>query len=314
MPVNRTLSGRINLLRIPLPAKILTALVLFFASSHTVTQTNVAAQQLSFGADPDENRVAVRFITKKDRISETDSPFWVGLHMDIKEGWHVYWRNPGDSGLPTRITWSDSDDVEPGEIHWPLPSRFDEEGITTYGYSDEVTLLIPVSLSRMPITGESIALEANVQWLVCKDICIPESARVPFEIGGRGELQGLVDHGGDRISGALSLLPQPSDAWSAEAFVAERELTLDIRPESAPAIMPNPENVYFYPYHQGVIEHTAPQKVSVSDEKLTLTLQVSRYYNSGISEIRGVLVTGTSWIEGESHTGLEISAEIIPTY
>src|SRR6476646_5612198 len=60
---------------------------------------------------------------------------WVDLHLDIAPGWHTYWRNPGDSGLPTEISWKLPSGFSAGEIAWPVPQRFVENAIGNYGYS-----------------------------------------------------------------------------------------------------------------------------------------------------------------------------------
>src|SRR5262245_16290061 len=69
---------------------------------------------------------------------------WVDLHLDIAAGWHVYWRDPGDSGLPTEIAWDLPDGFRAGEIVWPAPERFVLGNIGNYGYAGSADLLIPI--------------------------------------------------------------------------------------------------------------------------------------------------------------------------
>ena len=75
------------------------------------------------------------------------STFMLGVKQKIKKGWHTYWVNPGDSGEATRITCKGPAGVTFGAIQWPLPTRMEHEGTVTFGYEDEVLLLIPVSVA-----------------------------------------------------------------------------------------------------------------------------------------------------------------------
>lgn len=96
-----------------------------------------------------------------------------GVRFTLPEHWHIYWKNPGDSGIPTTLAWTLPDGLTAGEIDWPAPERFVMQGVANYGYSNAVTL--PV---RLIPTHDDVVGEVNVKasWLVCKDICIPESA------------------------------------------------------------------------------------------------------------------------------------------
>ena len=103
-------------------------------------------------------------------------PFWVALRQTIRPKWHTYWKNPGDSGLPTEIAWTLPEGVTAGPIVWPRPSLYDIGGIVNYGFQDEAVLLVQVTPSAT-LSG-SLPLVAEANWLVCEDVCIPEEARL----------------------------------------------------------------------------------------------------------------------------------------
>jgi len=86
----------------------------------------------------------------------------VDLKMDV--GWHTYWKNPGDSGIATTIKWDLPPGVTAGEIQWPLPKKLPPAEVTTYGYKDEVMLIVPLTLASNLSAGP-IDLKANVSWL-----------------------------------------------------------------------------------------------------------------------------------------------------
>ena len=82
---------------------------------------------------------------------------WVDLRLAVKPGWHVYWRNPGDSGLPTAIDWKLPSGFSAGQINWPVPEHFAQNGIGNYGYADTVDLLVPIAVSKELATAQTVA-------------------------------------------------------------------------------------------------------------------------------------------------------------
>lgn len=94
----------------------------------------------------------------------------IGLHFKLEPGWHIYWRNPGDAGYPPKLDWSKSENVGLTNFYWPAPLRFSQSGIETIGYKDEVIFPITVTLKN---PGAETLLSVNVDYLTCKEICIP---------------------------------------------------------------------------------------------------------------------------------------------
>jgi thiol:disulfide interchange protein len=97
----------------------------------------------------------------------------VGVDLKMDPGWHTYWKNPGESGIATTIKWHLPPGVTAGDIQWPLPHKLPPAEVTTYGYLDEVMLVVPLTLSADLKPGQSLNLSADVSWLECKEQCIP---------------------------------------------------------------------------------------------------------------------------------------------
>ena len=95
----------------------------------------------------------------------------------MEPGWHTYWKNPGAAGMATKIEWQLPPGVTAGEIQWPLPEKLPPAEVTTYGYDDEVVLLVPLKLAANLKPGP-LDLKAKVSWLECKDQCVPGSGNV----------------------------------------------------------------------------------------------------------------------------------------
>jgi hypothetical protein len=100
-----------------------------------------------------------------------------GVDLKMEPGWHTYWKNPGAAGYATKIEWQLPPGVAAGEIQWPLPEKLPPAEVTTYGYDNEVVLLVPLKLAADLKPGP-LDLKAKVSWLECKEACIPGSGDV----------------------------------------------------------------------------------------------------------------------------------------
>jgi thiol:disulfide interchange protein DsbD len=101
----------------------------------------------------------------------------VGVDLKMEPGWHTYWKNPGEAGMATKIKWQLPPSVTAGEIQWPLPEKLPPAEVTTYGYNDEVMLIVPLKLATDLKPGP-LDLKAKVSWLECKESCIPGNGDV----------------------------------------------------------------------------------------------------------------------------------------
>ena len=120
----------------------------------------------------DKPNVIATLVSEQTAIEPGES-FWVAAHLTMAKGWHTYWKNPGDSGLPTEIEWDLPQGVTAGAIFWPNPKVFYLEGLKNNGYEHEVYLLTKITLPKTFPLGQTLTLKAQVRWLECADVCIP---------------------------------------------------------------------------------------------------------------------------------------------
>ena len=114
---------------------------------------------------------------------------WLGLQLAHQPQWHTYWKNAGDSGLPTRLTWSLPSGVTAGEIAWPAPQKIDIGTLSNFGYEGTVLLPVPVTIGpnfKPSITGDSLEVKLSASWLVCKQECVPQDGNFVLQVPLRG--------------------------------------------------------------------------------------------------------------------------------
>src|SRR5688572_20202110 len=121
---------------------------------------------LNAGAAERPGTVTAKLLASADAAVPGET-FTLGVHLKIPAEWHTYWINPGESGQATQIKLSGPPGFEFGAIQWPLPKRIDAPGGVSYGYEDEVLLMVPVRVGRDVAAGGAIT--AEVSWLVCKE-------------------------------------------------------------------------------------------------------------------------------------------------
>ncbi len=194
----------------------------------------------------------------------------IALRQTLKSGWHTYWRNPGDSGEATSLTWTLPEGFQMGPIQWPAPSRMPVGPLVNYGYSDSVLLPMTLRIPEDAAIGSTATLTATASWLVCKDICIPEDASLTLSLPITAT-PGGASSAARRIDAAIQSLPRPAGDIEARWTRMGDRLRLSLRwPEGATP--PSPQQATFFPYDGAVIAHAAPQPVEAGARGLSIDL------------------------------------------
>jgi thiol:disulfide interchange protein len=128
---------------------------------------------------------------------EPGKPMTIGLRFRPVPGWHIYWENPGDSGLPPSVTWKLPPGWTAGELQFPFPEKILVPPLFSYGYEQETVLLVQVTPPQNQPLPPKIPIQASVEWLVCKETCLPGKAQLDLAILTQPkpniDLQGLFD-------------------------------------------------------------------------------------------------------------------------
>jgi len=128
---------------------------------------------------------------------EVGKPITLGLRFRPTPGWHIYWSNPGDSGLPPSVTWKLPTGWTAGELQFPFPEKILVPPLFSYGYEQETVLLVQLTPPQNQPLPPKISIHASVEWLVCKETCLPGKAQldltIPTQPKPNIDLQGLFD-------------------------------------------------------------------------------------------------------------------------
>lgn len=254
-----------------------------------------------------DHLVRVRLIPESHAVAR-GSATWLAVEFTPSPGWHIYWRNPGDSGAPPRIAWSLPQGVSVGATSWPVPEKLTTGGITTYVYSKRATLLVPVAVGRSAHADADAAVAANLSWLVCSNVCVPGRghASTRFTIDPSAPAQRGRNEADAVFVAARLRLPRP----------AHFEATFGSDPQSFRLSVPvasfageRVTDATFFPFDGKLIAESAPQRVAINN---TVTLMLLRNAEQRImpSRIDGVLtIDGTGADGRRERTDYAVSAK-----
>ena len=204
-------------------------------------------------------------------------PFLAAVEIDTDPHWHVYWRNPGDSGVPTTVEWSVPKGWRVEPLEYPAPRRFAPGGVAAYGYEGKTLLLARVTPSSKP--G---ALAARVRWLVCSEACVQGGASLSRTLGVGSRREPSPDAG--RLKSAQVDLPRPAVGWQIVATRDRKSVSLVAHPAGRPAM-----RVEFFPTESGLVDQSKPFEATLLKGRYVLKMDVSPFPEPR-SRLRGLLV------------------------
>jgi thiol:disulfide interchange protein/DsbC/DsbD-like thiol-disulfide interchange protein len=159
-------------------------------------------------------RVRAELLAHAPEGVQPGKPVWVGLQLTHQPQWHTYWKNSGDSGLPTQLTWTLPAGVVAGDIAWPVPKKIPIGTLANYGYEGTVLLPVPLTITPdfkpSPFSGD-LDIQLRADWLVCKKECIPEQGEFRLKLPVRST---TAVHG-QAFEAAFAAQPKPVLAGTA---------------------------------------------------------------------------------------------------
>ena len=213
--------------------------------------------------------------------------FWVAIDLKLDDGWHVYWQNPGDSGLAPKIQWQLSSGIKAGDIHWPYPQRRNEGPLTTFVYEHEVFLLVPVTVDEsFQVGAKGVNLPARVDWLACQQECIPGRVQLNLILPVAPKASGLTFNNYKKLfDQTRQRWPQTIPSVVSHAWSNGNQWRIDIQ-------MPQQQgaDIIFFPLRNDVIEAAASQKIKRTINGYQVTLTKSHLYHGDLTSLDGIVV------------------------
>ena len=223
----------------------------------------------------------------------------LALRFNPVPGWHIYWKNPGDSGLPPSVTWKLPSGWTTGPLQFPFPEKILLPPLVSYGYEQETLLLTTFTIPDYEKIPSSFPIEADIEWLVCKETCLPGKAQLNLTLSTQPkpniDLQGLFD---DVRKDLPIVLPNIPISANSEGSA----LQITVQPQTKVG------SLNFFP-EGDFLDEFKPSKTEVlSSGKLQLTLPLKEKAKLP-SSLQGVLVAENPW-DTSGHRALAISAAL----
>ncbi|WP_263365200.1 protein-disulfide reductase DsbD family protein [Edaphobacter bradus] len=206
----------------------------------------------------------------------------VGLVLTLEEKWHVYWINAGDSGEPPKITWTLPSGITAGPMQFPIPSRLPLGPLMDFGYQDEVAFPVQITAAKNLKPGP-IHLDAKVNWLVCREVCIPGKANLGLNLTVDPAATAPAQPVG-ALGEALGLLPKPLPSEMRATVTGGRQaFVLNL------VTGKRQNDAEFYPFDQEQIANAADQDIEAQPDGVRLRIARAPELTKLPHELHGVV-------------------------
>lgn len=243
-------------------------------------------------ADLSKSHVSINLVAENKPLKPSGS-IWLAIEQNINPHWHTYWKNPGDSGAPMDVKWSLPEGFKIDTLLWPVPQIIKVGPLVNFGYEGKATILARLHLPNN-IPPEAIYdITADVEILVCKDICIPEYgtyttrlyATPPVNIDKKETAKLFMD--------ALSKMP--SGKWPGSFTEVDGNFELTLNPDNKASfeyttLIKDSFDIYFFPEEWGVIRYAAPQDLAKLDgDAAVINILRGKRPLAELEDLKGIL-------------------------
>ncbi len=252
-----------------------------------------------------DGEVAIELVSPAETVAPGQT-IEVGIRFLIDEKWHTYWRNPGDTGLPPDIKWDLPEGIEPGEIRWPYPTIYRNNHLVDFVYFEEVTLYTSLTVPTDWPVGEIFPIGAEVNWLMCEEICIPGQGSLSLAIP-VAEVASLDPKEQAALEATQQKWPAAPDSIQAAMRTNAKTVQLLVDGlESAPA---PPGELFLFPVDP-LVAPAEPQQWQWQEDQLVANLVRSDHAAVVPEVFRGVLYSPEGWPGMEGRKALWIEASL----
>ncbi|QIL71418.1 protein-disulfide reductase [Diaphorobacter sp. HDW4B] len=222
-------------------------------------------------------------------------PLLLGLQITHQPEWHTYWKNPGDSGLPTQFEWKLPEGMDAGEIAWPVPHKIPLGSLANYGYENTVLLPVPMTVASTFSPGplaKDVTFQLQATWLVCRKECIPEEGTFTLQV----PVQGTTALNSAAFEAAAKAHPKHLSAdASAKGSVKVDGDAINVRVAGLPTELKG-KTLAFFPETEAVIETAADYSQQWDGDVWTARVKLAKQRSESPSPMPIVLASdGQGW-------------------
>jgi len=262
----------------------------------------VHAQFLNSGGN-----VTAKLISEVTSIQPGGS-FWVAVHMKMQKGWHTYWKNPGDSGLPTEITWNLPDGLNASGFYWPVPEKIESPPLVSYGYHSNVYLLTEITANSSLKIGEKLTISGNLEWLECKEACIPGEEDISINLPVKDKTPQAENRWLKIFADTRAQLPLINSDWQIN--VGEKKGLYSVHLQQPDWYDGQLGDLEFYPYDENSIDITKTQVFKQVGNSYILEIPVKAEIEQQPDSLLGILVSSSGWRGSGSEKAIEVRAAV----
>jgi len=234
-------------------------------------------------------------------------PFWVAVKMDHDPHWHSYWTNAG-TGYPTSINWTLPEGYTAGPIVWPAPHVVKDTAgkVTGNGYEGQIFLFTQITPPANAAAGSTANLQAAVEWLMCKEVCMPGDAKVSLSLPVTAEKTGENTAIARLFNNAFLDLPAPPDGWTFSAQRDGAKITLRLKP--AAGNPHKPEGLHYFD-ENAVVDYAADQAVREENGAWVLELVADAAAPADAAGLKGILIAKNGFKPASGYGGIHVDVK-----
>jgi thiol:disulfide interchange protein/DsbC/DsbD-like thiol-disulfide interchange protein len=215
----------------------------------------------------DRPPVSASLIAGQDNL-EAGRPLWIALRLDIEEGWHVYWRNPGESGLPTQLELELPPGFSSGDVVFPAPRLYETGGVVSYGLEGRPLILVRITPPDSSPSVSPLLIRGRASWLACKEECVPGQAKLSLELGPPGAAVAPDAEAASAIREALEEIPERADEGTLSARVESGKVKLELGYPTEAKV----GSARFFAFESGLLPSAEARILSAADGSIRLDL------------------------------------------
>ena len=257
----------------------------------------VAPVKAQWAADTDYSSVRILPGASAFEPGETT---WFAFEHEVRPGWHIFWVNPGDAGLPLDLDWKMPGGFVAGDIVHPVPDYIPVGPLASYAHEGKPVFLIPVTAPADANIGDDVRIEINASWQTCEEICVPEDAVLSFSMPVLSEGQAtLVNE--QIFETARAQIPGGKVDDASIRRDGDRFVLTSAAPEGVDV-----STAFFFAEPEGVVEASAKQEITLESGTLSISMTPGWVDDYDKGRFDGLLAFG----EGSRRRGVEISAVV----